>query len=92
MPKLKSKDLARIADHAAIRGASRFYVNWFVGRDQWQGRPERESLWQREEFDTLAAARARRDQVGRDDHGRTGLVYAHCANGMSLHVDEGFQG
>jgi hypothetical protein len=95
MPRLKSKDLARIADHEKIRGATKFYVNWFIGRDRKTyetGVVSREAQWKREEFDNLIDARSRRAEVGRDEHGRTGLIYALCDNGLSIHVDESFQG
>jgi hypothetical protein len=82
MPRLRSKDLARIADSAAIRAASSFRVNWLLGRGEYRNAY----------FTTVVDARAARDEAGSDEHGRRGLIYALCDNGAAIHVGDEYEG
>jgi len=75
---VKTRDRLRERDAAAIAAASSFTVNWFLGSGRWD---------RAEGLATLAAARAVRDERGRDRYGRIGGIYAVTPNGMTIFVE-----
>lgn len=94
-PGFRPKDIAQAADDAIIARAALFVVNWFLGRpDKVVGRLSRSEMWRREEFPTLAAARAARNAVPPDAQGRRGMIYASAFEGsreITVFVDDGYE-
>lgn len=92
MPRPRAKDLANAADRAAIAQATAFTVNRFLGRS---GRDpcvrNRMYLWDRYEVKTLAEAVALRTSLGRDEHGRTSMIYAIAPDGRTVFVEPGWE-
>ncbi len=86
---MRSKDLQRRADEAAVASSSLFVVTTFVGRAPDALGPVRHSdLYTRREFATLEEARAYRQQLGTTDQwGRRACVYAVTKEGYTIHVD-----
>ena len=96
----KSTDLARIADEAAIAEARLFTVCRYIGRDARDGPVLLQPLWDREEIraedhggtpaGALAAAKARKAELGADSYGRRPLIYAVTENGTTVYVPNDF--
>lgn len=97
MPRLTSKQIAQQADDDVIASATKFSVNWFLGRTDESyrtGRIYREDMWSRIEVDTLEEARAAVEAAGADRNGRRGLIYAVGAIGereVTVFVDPEFE-
>lgn len=94
--KLRSKDLQRLADEAAIASAVGFAVQWYTGRIHTGPIYSRNELWERADFTTadygspewaLAGARFAVAERGADQYGRRGIIYAIAQNGHTIHVE-----
>ena len=97
MKKLRSKDLIKAHDDAAIAASSWFTLIRFVGRSGRETGPV-SVIRQRERRDfraedygdgpaALAAARRAKAQAGRDEFRRPCTIYAVTASGMTLFVE-----
>jgi hypothetical protein len=83
-------------DEEAIARAPLFTVCRFLGRDAADGPVPRSPLWDRREFPSadygspaaaLAAAKAAKAAIGRDQYGRAAIVYAVTNLGATIHVE-----
>lgn len=86
---MRSKDLQRRADEAAIAASNRFVVTIFRGRPEGTlGPVKRSELYIRKEFPTLTAAREYASTLGQTDHyGRRPAIYAVTREEYTIHVE-----
>jgi hypothetical protein len=76
-----------LADEAAIAASSTFTVNRFIGRDGTSSVAAHGQLWSQTTYPTLEQARAARDLLGRDEHGRRPFIYAVSPSGLTIFVE-----
>jgi len=73
----RGRDFLEAERREAIASSERFVVTWFLGHGRYD----------RTEIGTLDGARSLRDARGRDEYGRTGMIYVLTKRGKVVHVE-----